>query len=536
MPQRGFSTSYWTDPFILKLPQEAKLLYAYLWTNIHCNQAGLYEIALETIAFETALPPEDVPRLIRLLEPKVAWYPDGNLIWVKNFLRHQTKSPKFLAAAAKCLSSIHNNGLVKEFLDFNQQHNVFIPYQYPKATVAIPDSGTDTHTAAVTDTNSDSGGGGEEDNELAEISQLYEANIGMLTPIVAERLIDVRASIRQAGLQQRLKKRWLLSTAISSTSKPYSSVGKRRASGATEETRKDRQVESIEGILSRIHSRTNGGRRQMNQKIQVEQCLCRTCGAPFEGEVTTYLMGGREREFRPWECPTCKEKREAEEAAEREEYLRVARAEQRERWRKLSSIPGYLLTRTFDSFQAGCQDKALKNCHRYAEEFDLDNPTGYRSLILYSPKPGVGKTHLMVAVANYVIDHWNGEPGQIYRPIVFERGPGLVRRIRATYNLRDGDNYHEREENIYNELRGAKLLLLDDVGKEKPSDFTRELYWYLIDERVTSGLPVVMTCRLSLDSLAELMGEDTVDRLYGMTGGQAETLTGESYRKQKRVA
>ena len=273
----------------------------------------------------------------------------------------------------------------------------------------------------------------------------------------------------------------------------------------------------------------------MNQKIQVEQCLCRTCGAPFEGEVTTYLMGGREREFRPWECPTCKEKREAEEAAEREEYLRVARAEQRERWRKLSSIPGYLLTRTFDSFQAGCQDKALKNCHRYAEEFDLDNPTGYRSLILYSPKPGVGKTHLMVAVANYVIDHWNGEPGQIYRPIVFERGPGLVRSIRATYNLRDGDNYHEREEDIYNELRGAKLLLLDDVGKEKPSDFTRELYWYLIDERVTSGLPVVMTCRLPLDSLAELMGEDTVDRLYGMTGGRVETLTGESYRKQKRV-
>ncbi len=156
MPQRGFSTSYWTDPFILKLPQEAKLLYAYLWTNIHCNQAGLYEIAPETIAFETALPPEDVPRLIRMLEPKVAWYPDENLIWVKNFLRHQAKSPKFLAAAAKCLSSIHNNGLVKEFLDFNRQHNLLIPYQYPKATVAIPDSGTDTHTAADTDTKSSS--------------------------------------------------------------------------------------------------------------------------------------------------------------------------------------------------------------------------------------------------------------------------------------------------------------------------------------------------------------------------------------------
>jgi len=222
MPQRGFSTSYWTDPFILKLPQEAKLLYAYLWTNMHCNQAGLYEIALETIAFETGLPPEDIPRLIRTLEPKVAWYPDQNLIWVKNFLRHQTKSPKFLAAAAKCLNSIGNNGLVKEFLDFNRQHNVFIPYQYPKAAVAIPDSGTDTVTDTSTGAKAVKGlgvvkGEGEEpragekipaepeDKELAAISRLYEANIGMLTPVVAERLRDVRARYPPEWFEEALK-------------------------------------------------------------------------------------------------------------------------------------------------------------------------------------------------------------------------------------------------------------------------------------------------------------------------------------------
>ena len=92
---------------------------------------------------------------------------------------------------------------------------------------------------------------------------------------------------------------------------------------------------------------------------------------------------------------------------------------------------------------------------------------------------------------------------------------------------------------IYNELRGLRLLLLDDVGKEKPSDFTRELYWYLINERVSCGLPVVMTCRLPLegkDSLTELMGVDTVDRLYGMTGGYIEILEGTSYRNSNRVA
>ncbi len=302
-------------------------------------------------------------------------------------------------------------------------------------------------------------------------------------------------------------------------------------------------LESVDSILNRLEP-TNGKKPQTNQTAQVEECRCETCSATFQAEVTTYHIGGRERVVRPWECPPCREKREAEAAAEREEWLKTARAEQRERWRRQTGIPEHLLNRsTLDNFEPGYQDKALKNCRRFAEGLNLDDPGGYRSLILYSPVPGVGKTHLMVAIANYVIDHWNGEP-EVDRwgnpatrcPIRFEKGPGLVLRVRATYSIRDKDNHHEREEDIYNELKGVKLLLLDDVGKEKPSDFTRQLYWSVIDERVTSGLPLVMTCRLSLDSLAELMGEDTVDRLYGMTRGRVETLTGESYRRQKKVA
>ncbi len=302
-------------------------------------------------------------------------------------------------------------------------------------------------------------------------------------------------------------------------------------------------LESVDSILNRLEP-TNGKKPQTNQTAQVEECRCETCSATFQAEVTTYHIGGRERVVRPWECPPCREKREAEAAAEREEWLKTARAEQRERWWRQTGIPEHLLNRsTLDNFEPGYQDKALKNCRRFAEGLNLDDPGGYRSLILYSPVPGVGKTHLMVAIANYVIDHWNGEP-EVDRwgnpatrcPIRFEKGPGLVLRVRATYSIRDKDNHHEREEDIYNELKGVKLLLLDDVGKEKPSDFTRQLYWSVIDERVTSGLPLVMTCRLSLDSLAELMGEDTVDRLYGMTRGRVETLTGESYRRQKKVA
>jgi DNA replication protein DnaC len=278
---------------------------------------------------------------------------------------------------------------------------------------------------------------------------------------------------------------------------------------------------------------------QMNQEKRIEDCQCETCGSKFKGEVVVYTIAGRPREHRPWECPPCKEKRQAEAEKERQEYLVGARQEQREQWRQRSGIPEGLITRTFDNFEPGWQDKALKVCRKYAQGFSVEEAKGYRSLILYSAVPGVGKTHLMVAIANSIIDSWNGEPWQISMPIRLESGPGLVRRIRATYSLRRDDVEHEREEDIYRELRGVRLLLLDDVGKEKPSDFTRELYWYIINERVTSGLPVVMTCRLPLEgkpSLKELMTEDTVNRLYGMAHGHVEVLEGESYRTVKKVA
>lgn len=139
MPERRFDTGYWNDPDIMKLPMKAKLLYLYLWTNRHCNQAGLYEIALETIHFETGLELEEIPDLLELLKKKVAWYSDQNLVWVKNFLHRQGQSPQFLAAAAKCLKNIPNNGLVDEFIEYNQgRYTLSIPYQYPIDRVSMP--------------------------------------------------------------------------------------------------------------------------------------------------------------------------------------------------------------------------------------------------------------------------------------------------------------------------------------------------------------------------------------------------------------
>ncbi len=137
MAERGFQTELWTDPFVQGLPPEGKLLFIYLWTNKHCNQAGLYEISLKTVAFDTGLPAERLPTLLKQLEPKVAWFAERNMIWVKNFLKRQCKSQSFLIAAARCLKPI-DDAIVIEFIRYNPSFDLGTLCQHGGTTVVPP--------------------------------------------------------------------------------------------------------------------------------------------------------------------------------------------------------------------------------------------------------------------------------------------------------------------------------------------------------------------------------------------------------------
>ncbi len=270
----------------------------------------------------------------------------------------------------------------------------------------------------------------------------------------------------------------------------------------------------------------------------MEECTCETYGNTSQGKVITYKQFRPSREFRSRGCPSCRGARERKAADEMEKDLEDQRVFMRSCWRRECGMSAYLQERTFDNWERKYQREAFKAASDWAKDFNLDHPMGYRSLIFYSEQPGVGKGHLMAGIVNYVIDNWKGNPTLRSCPIRFESGPGLVRRVRATYNLRKEDDYHEREDEVYAKLAGVSLLLLDDVGKERASNFTRDTYWYIIDERVKAGLPVIISSRLQLegaDSLEELMGEDTVDRLFGMTRGMPIIMTGSSYRRRNAV-
>jgi DNA replication protein DnaC len=276
--------------------------------------------------------------------------------------------------------------------------------------------------------------------------------------------------------------------------------------------------------------------RGYQKEVRTEELICQTCNKVFEGQVSIHHFSGKDREIRPRECPKCKEIREAKEKQLAEEELQLAKIRVREHWRRTCGVPCYLQEKTFANFDRRFQRGVVEAIERWVDGFLVQGAIGYPSLILYSEEYGVGKTHLAVSMGNFVVDSWDGDPAHAVCPIRFESGPGLIRRIRATYNIRDNQSYHETEEEVYNQLRGVKLLILDDIGKERPSVHTREVYFYIIDERLKMGLPIIITSNLPLEgenSLEQLMGEATVSRLIGMCRGNYFKLTGDDYRRRE---
>ena len=129
MPERNIDTGFWNDPFVQPLSCEAKLLYLYSWTNVHCNQAGLYEITKVTITRETGLDLARTDSALAELNPKVVYYEDLNLLWVRAFLKRNARSPQFKTAAAKNLEKLNAPEIIAEFLKYN--NTLSIPYRYP---------------------------------------------------------------------------------------------------------------------------------------------------------------------------------------------------------------------------------------------------------------------------------------------------------------------------------------------------------------------------------------------------------------------
>lgn len=169
---------------------------------------------------------------------------------------------------------------------------------------------------------------------------------------------------------------------------------------------------------------------------------------------------------------------------------------------------------TLENFQpyTDAQKKALARLRRYIESLPTD-----RGLFIAGPV-GTGKTHLAVGVLRAARE-LRGIGGR------FAMVPAVLAQIRAAIGRGD-----EEAACVLETYQQAPLLVLDDIGAERVTDWVREQLFLIIDARYQAMLPTLVTTNDSLETLEEHVGQRIVSRIMGMCDGIV--LDGPDYRKE----
>lgn len=200
--------------------------------------------------------------------------------------------------------------------------------------------------------------------------------------------------------------------------------------------------------------------------------------------VTPYKMGNGF--YYPRLCHYCAAA-EIRDQKMRELFTEVAEAKKR------LNLPPRFQKATFENFKQELQPTAFAAASGFAKNYAQEN---LRGLYLFG-HAGSGKTHLAAAIGNELYM----QPG-----IRFVTAPELLLNIRKGFAA-DGDD------GLLDRLSQTKLLIIDDLGSEKPTEWVQETLFVLIDRRYTHFLPTIITSNFSLDQLKDRLGYRIASRI-----------------------
>jgi DNA replication protein DnaC len=220
--------------------------------------------------------------------------------------------------------------------------------------------------------------------------------------------------------------------------------------------------------------------------------ICETCGDPVEMQIEIL----NRMRIVPVMC-SCKKAAYEKKKQESEQQERQLRLEQ---IINNSLMDKQFRENTFDNWNYNLGNpKMLTLGKRYIEKFQ-DLKKQNMGLMIYG-NPGNGKTHVVSCIANALIDRMT--------PCICVSINSLLDRIKLTYKTYG----REGESEVINGLNNAELLIIDDLGTEQDTEWSRSMIYNIIDSRYRIKKPLIITTNVPKENLEERYYARTYNRI-----------------------
>ena len=135
----------------------------------------------------------------------------------------------------------------------------------------------------------------------------------------------------------------------------------------------------------------------------------------------------------------------------------------------------------------------------FAENF-ADRLKAGASLV-FSGRPGTGKSHLAIGIAKHVIEH--------NHTAMYINALDAIRMLRSTWR-KDSER---SEGQVMDSLAGIDLLIIDEVGMQYGTEGEQVILFDIINRRYQDQRPTVLLTNQGKAGLKEYLGDRAFDRL-----------------------